>query len=270
MFDLNHIFGRLGDWFYLQPMRKRPSILTITTRSIPVAKSIFDRIDRFVVEHSEAKEELRALGIADARVRLIYPPIDLNRFTPAACRNGPFTVLFASSPDEGSWLEARGIPEILDAAAVRPKIRFRLLWRPWGNSEPRVRRLVAERKLRNVEIAIGCFRNMPDEYNNAHVTVAPFLDSHRSKATPNSIMESMACGRPVLVTPLVGLADLIKDAQAGVICGSSGEAIAEGLDRLAADWNFYSCAAHKVATDLFGAEKFLAEYRRLYSEVLSQ
>lgn len=268
MFDLNHIFGRLGDWFYLQPTRKRPTILTITTRSVPVAKPLIERIDRFVVEHPAAKDDLRTLGIAEGRIRLIYPPVDMNRFRPAPVRNGPFTALFASSPDEASWLEARGIPEILDAARIRPDIRFRLLWRPWGNSEERVRRLVAERRLHNVEIALGCFHNMPGEYNNAHVTLAPFSNSCRSKATPNSVMESMACGRPVLVTPLVGLSELIREARAGVVRAASGEAIAEGLDRLAADWAAYSRAAHQLAKELFGADRFLSGYRRLYSEVL--
>src|SRR5437868_4491087 len=34
-FQLNHVFGALGDWFYLQSNRQRPTILTAATHSTP-------------------------------------------------------------------------------------------------------------------------------------------------------------------------------------------------------------------------------------------
>ena len=37
-------------------------------------------------------------------MRLIFPPVDLARFAPAPPPPGPFTVLFASSPDKEGWL----------------------------------------------------------------------------------------------------------------------------------------------------------------------
>jgi glycosyltransferase involved in cell wall biosynthesis len=249
-------------------MRKRPTILTITTASAPVKKSLLDRVDRFVIEHSGAKEDLRRVGIEEERICLIHPPVDLERYCPVTEPDGPFTVIFASSPEDKSWLEARGIPQILHAAMLRPQMRFRLLWRPWGNSEATVRRWIATLGLQNVEVAVGCFSDMPAEYNKAHVTIAPFTDASRSKAAPNSVIESLACGRPVLVTGRVGLADLIRDARAGMVCAASAEEIAESLDRLEADWHCYSQAARKLAS-CFGVKTFLAEYQRLYEEVLA-
>lgn len=269
MFDLNHIFGRLGDWFYLQGMRRRPTILTVTTPSVPVEKRLLDRVEQFVVEHPSAREDLRWAGIDDGRIKLIYPPVDLRRFSPQKPPAAPFTVLFASSTEEVSWLEARGVPQILDAAMLRPEMRFRLLWRPWGDSEATVRRWIGERGLRNVDLVVGCSDDMPAEYNNTHVTVAPFTDPARSKAAPNSIIESLACGRPVLVTKAVGLAELIVEARAGVVCAPAGDSIADNLDRLAADWELYSSAAGAVAEKHFSLAEFLTQYRRLYQGVLT-
>ncbi len=269
IFDLNHIFGRLGDWFYLQGARKHPTILTITTPSNPVAKSLLERVDRFVIEHAEAKDDLLRVGIDNSQIRLIYPPVDLSRFFPATAPSAPFTVLFASSPEEEGWLDARGIPQILDMAVLRPKMHFRLLWRPWGNSEKRVRQWIAERKLQNIEVSVGCFRDMPGEYNKAHVTLAPFTDVGRSKAVPNSVIESMACGRPVIVTKAVGLANLIDENKAGIVCAAKSEELVEQLDRLARDWDYYSLAARKLAERQFGVERFLTEYQQLYADVLA-
>ncbi len=268
-FDLHHVFGSLGDWFYLGRPRRRPTVLTVTAHGRPLARPLLERVDRFVVEHPEGRDELGRLGIERRRVRLIFPPVDLTAFAPAPAPPGPFTVLFASSPEEESWLAARGVPQLLDAAALRPRMRFRLLWRPWGNSEPRVRRWVAERGLGNVELVAGCRQDMARQYQAAHVCVAPFTEKERSKPAPNSVVEGLACGRPVLVTDHVGLADFVREGGAGLSCAATGEALAEGLDRLEAGWGRYSQAARGLAERWFGAGRFLAAYRRLYDEVLA-
>jgi len=193
----------------------------------------------------------------------------LKRFTPGPVPEGAFTVLFASSPDRADWLDARGLPQLLDAAALRPQMRFRLLWRPWGDSEERVRRWITERGLRNVELRVGRLSNMAGEYQNAHVTIAPFVDVNRSKPAPNSLIESLACGRPILLTECVGLAELIHGTGAGRVSCATGEALAEHLDHLQTDWAQYSRSARRQAERWFGADRFLEAYQRLYEDVLA-
>jgi glycosyltransferase involved in cell wall biosynthesis len=266
-FDLHHFFGSLGDWYYLSPPRRRPTVLTVAAACPPVEGRLRRRVDRFVVEHPAGREALERLGIERQRVRLIFPPVDLTAFAPGPAPPGPFTVLFASSPEEESWLGARGVPQLLDAAALRPRMRFRLLWRPWGNSEARVRRWVTERGLSNVELVAGRRPDMARQYQAAHVCAAPFTEAKRSKPAPNSVVDSLACGRPVLVTEHVGLADLVQEGGAGLACAASGEALAEHLDRLQAGWGRYAQAARGLAERWFGAERFLAAYRRLYAEL---
>ena len=267
-FQLNHIFGSLGDWFYLNPPRRRPTVLTVAAANAPVHRSLLERVDRFVVEYPAGIEEIERLGIDRQRIRLIFPPVDLDRFRPTPPPDSPFTVLFASSPDEASWLEARGIPQLLDAAAVRPQMRFRLLWRPWGDSLPQIRNLIQQRGLSNVDLAVGRVDDMAFEYINAHATVALFTQVERCKPAPNSLIESMASGRPVVTTTKVGLANLIREAQAGVVCPSTGHYLAESLDRIEADWPVFSANARRLAEQQFAVERFLGSYQRLYQELL--
>src|SRR4051812_44271899 len=49
-FQLNHIFGSLGDWFFLRGVRRRPTVLTVATWNAPVHDSLLQRVDHFVVE----------------------------------------------------------------------------------------------------------------------------------------------------------------------------------------------------------------------------
>jgi glycosyltransferase involved in cell wall biosynthesis len=268
-FQINHVFGSLGDWYYLESRKRRPTVLTVAAAYPPVEAALLRRVNRFVVEYPGGLDFLASHGIPGDRVRLILPPVDLRRFVPAPAPEGPFTALFASSPDKETWLDARGVPQILDAAQRRPQMIFRLLWRPWGDSEPRVRQWIAERGLHNVELIVGRSRDMARHYRAAHVVLAPFTDLARSKPAPNSVIESLACGRPALVTEAVGLADLVRAGHAGYVAAPTGEALAEGLDRVRADWDHYAREARALAERAFGVERFVQAYRQLYEEVLA-
>jgi glycosyltransferase involved in cell wall biosynthesis len=267
IFHLNHIFGSMSDWFHLQGVR-RPTILTVALDSDSVSPHLLERVDQFVVEFEAGREQLLAQGISPKRIRTVFPPVDLTKFVPTDPPDGSFTVLFASSPELPGWLEARGLPQLLDAADLRPEMRFRLLWRPWGRSREAIVDLVRERGLRNVEIVDGRFDDMPSRYQAAHVTVAPFTERHRCKPMPNSLIESLACGRPILCTPVAGLAGMVQEARASVIVSASGVEIVEGLDRLRAGWTSYSLSARKLAERCFSEERFLKGYQRTYYEVL--
>jgi glycosyltransferase involved in cell wall biosynthesis len=235
--------------------------------SPPVQPALLARVDRFVVEFPAGRGQLERQGIDRQRIRLIFPPVNLQQFVPAPAPEEPFTVLFASSPDVASWLEARGIPQMLDAAALRPQLRFRLIWRRWGDSLPRVQQWLAQRQLPNVEVVVGRFPNMARQYQAAHATVALFTDMDKCKPMPNSLLESLACGRPVVTTAEVGLADMVRDEQAGKICAPTGEALAESLDALQADWQAASRRARQLAERWFAEANFLHHYQQLYQEL---
>jgi glycosyltransferase involved in cell wall biosynthesis len=194
--------------------------------------------------------------------------VDVQRFCPAATPDGPLTVVFASSPEKVDWLEARGVHLILDAAALCRDMRFRLVWRPWGDCLPEIRRRIEERGLSNVELLVGRFANMASQYQAAHVCVAPFTRPDRCKGTPNSLLESLACGRPIVVTPEVGLADVVGEQKVGIVCAANAESLAKSLDTIACDWAAFSRRARELAERRFAAERFLEAYDNVYKSLI--
>jgi len=267
-FELNHVFGSVGDWFYLEGRRLRPTVLTAAAWTDPVEDRLLAKVDRFVAECPMILERLERLGIGEERLRLIPPPVDLARYVPAAPPDGPFCVLFASSPERADWLDARGVPLIIDAATLRPDVQFRLLWRPWGDSEAAVRRNLAVRNPRNVELVVARVSDMPAQYQRSHAVVAPFTDASRCKPAPNSVIDGLACGRPAIVTREVGLAPLIDDKRAGIVIATDAESLAESIDRLQAAWPEFSSRARATAEQCFGIERFLHDYTMLYGELI--
>lgn len=267
-FDLNHIVGGAGDWFHLIAAWKHPIVLTVCLPGPGCDEKLLAKVDQFVVEWPAAGRELERVGIDRDRIRVIFPPVDLGRFCPTAAPEGPFTVAFASSPERADWLEARGVRLILEAASLCPKMRFRLVWRPWGDSLPEVRRWIEERGLANVELVVGRFAEMAGQYQAAHVCVAPFTQPDRCKGTPNSLLESLACGRPVVVTPEVGLAEVVAEQKVGIVCDANGESLAKSLDAIARDWKAFSRRARELAERWFAAERFLEAYDNVYKSLM--
>lgn len=265
-FDLNHVFGTLADWHHLRAIWKGPTILTVCLGGSSSGE-LLGKVDRFAVEWPAARDELLARGIDSKRIDLVYPPVDLERFSPSPPPTGDFTVLFASSPDSARWLAGRGVGLLLEAAALCPRMRFRLVWRPWGDSLAAVAAEIHKRRLDNVEIVCGRMRDMSEQYRAAHVVAAPFLDITQSKPTPNSVLEGMACGRPAVVTRRVGVADLVAQSQAGLVCGDSPESLAECLQEVQRYWPALSTNSRCLAEQRFASERFIADYRRLYDQL---
>lgn len=263
--DINHVFGSLGDWFHLRAVWKRPVVLTQAVGPVgQTHTSLLGKISQFVVEWDEARNDLIETGVEAERVSLVYPGVDLERFHPSDDSADTFTALFASSPSQQEWLHARGVPALLDAAELCPDVHFVLVWRPWGDSLGVVRRWIKERELDNVEVRVGRFRDMSAHYRQAHVTIAPFVSRDLCKPTPNSLLESLACGRPVIATPSIGIAPLIERREAGSVCDATGESIARSLHQLRRNWRQFADNAHQCAQAHFGVRTFVESYARIY------
>jgi glycosyltransferase involved in cell wall biosynthesis len=269
-FQLNHIVGGLGDWFYLRAATNRPIVLTAAVRSGACSSAMLQKVDEFIVEWESDVSELESLGIKRDVIRVIPPPVDHERFAPSRAPEGAFSVLFASSPEAADQLVDRGVDAIVDAAARRPDYRFTLLWRPWGDALEAVQAMVRQRGVSNVEVMCHQAPNMERLYEAAHVTVAPFRSSATTKSVPNSLVESMASGRPVITTPVVAIGPDLARAGAGVCTDACGESLALALDDVRGRWADMSIAARRFSEAHFSEQGFIAAHCDVYRRLLGE
>jgi glycosyltransferase involved in cell wall biosynthesis len=262
--DVTHMFGGLDAAHFLLVLGRRPLLFTVTVAGPLQPLDLYDRVAKFVVESSDLSRRLTAGGISQDRVEVVYPGIDLAQFadvTPPPA--GPFRILFASTPSDPSDIDPRGLGLIVELARMVSDIEILILWRPWGA----VRECLAEMARRepppNVTIRVGDVARMQDAYRDAHATVCCFEAGH-GKSAPNSIMEGMASGRPVLATDTCGLADLISEHHAGIVTRRSLEALATGLERLRSQFETLRPAARRLAEREFDERKAIARYSALY------
>jgi glycosyltransferase involved in cell wall biosynthesis len=93
-----------------------------------------------------------------------------------------------------------------------------------------------------------------------------FIFPTKEEALGNVMLEAMACGTPVIGTPVGGLLDVIKDGFNGILTeGTSANDIKKGIDRFMDIKNrFDSDAIKAYVAENFSPEKISGQYITLY------
>ena len=202
-----------------------------------MTRSCFDRI----VANSQAGAVFnrRVLGFPADHYRVVRNGVDTTRFRPVdamATRTSlglapttPVIGMFASlKPQKNHPLLLRAARAILDAL---PDARFLFVGDilPGGkhgsNDYARnVQDSVDELGLRSACQFLGNRTDLPELYSSCDLTVLPSL----FEGTPNAVLESLACGCPVVATDVADNALIVPDRQVGRVVPSNDQ---EALSR---------------------------------------
>jgi len=96
--------------------------------------------------------------------------------------------------------------------------------------------------------------------------VAPFRTV--GKSCPNSILESLATGRPVLVSRYVDIADLLVQEGAGLSFEQTLDGLREALALLCSRYQSFQHNARLCAEKYFNIQDTLRAYKAIYQQVL--
>lgn len=101
-----------------------------------------------------------------------------------------------------------------------------------------------------------------------------FICPSRIDNLPNTVMESMACGTPVVASDAGGLTDMVRPGKTGWLYKPTHDrACSEALNQalsLRQDWAAYSALCRQIVQAEFGMELQAARCQNLYFEVLGR
>lgn len=201
-----------------------PHALTPTATHLSRMAAEVELADVVVVGSRFAAESFSGI-VEPNRLAVVPYGVDTAAFRPSvdARPNGPLRVLFA-----GQLTQRKGIAYVLEAMELLDPAAFQLtLVGPVIGSGRGLRRFEARfRRLSRVRS-----QDMPAVYRQADVLVLPSI----VEGSAIVVLEAMASGLPVIVTPNVG-ADATQDGKEGfVVPIRAPYAIAERLELLASD-----------------------------------
>jgi glycosyltransferase involved in cell wall biosynthesis len=258
--------------YKLKPIRQRFYNLTKSMQDWCVANS-----------HAGAQFRRELLGYDDGQFAVVHNGVDIKRFKPAdatmlrrslgIAETDLVVGVFASfKAQKNHELFFRAIAQII-AAYSNLKLMLvgeELFGGMHGSAEHArmIQALVDQLGLREKCIFVGNKRNVEDYYPACDLTVLP----SRHEGMPNVILESLACGVPVVATRVADNEILVPDGKVGFIVESEDavglatrirellddSVLREKLGATARSWIVENFSADRMA------EKMIAAYRMMY------
>lgn len=264
---INHLFASAGERWLTPILAKPNGVLTIAkdSHSLPRIErnaEIFQRYGAIVVQSERDRDLMGQLGVRQDSIRLIRPGIPI---APYREGQGPFTILFASSPLRTPQFMTRGIYLMLRTAARLPDLHFLLIWR--RRQLAKLRGLIAKAGVSNIEVQNGVISDMTAVYDRVHATILPGLEHRSFIPCPRSGLESLAHGKPLLVSRYVSIAELVARAGAGVTFEPTIHAMEDAIRHLRNNYTTLQQGTQACVRAYFSPSTHLELHRRLYQAV---
>lgn len=207
-----------------------------------------------------------------ARVELVRNGIDMSLFSPPAqAPDGPFRILTVAR-----LVEKKGIPILVEACRILHQrgLDFRCDIVGKGALRATLDRMIREWGLTERVRLVGPLpqQEILRHYHGAHLVVLPCIvgqDGNRD-GLPVSIVEALACGVPVISTPVTGIPEAVHDGVNGLIVPEGDTVkLADAIERLMRDPDLLASlrsAARPSVRDSFDQENTAARLYQLLRE----
>lgn len=272
-----HLYTSFRDTPYLRLFPKENMLITSpnfhSREQLKKVLSSLKKARRLIVQSPLQEKELLALGIAPEKISLVYPPVDLEQFSYHKPEESTFTLLNASCPGKAKNLEKRGIFFLLENESVLRETGtlIKFLWRD-GFAD--FLKCAEEMSLvTSLNSSVFTFEQkisfaMQDEYAKVHATLIPYLRLDPFlKLIPLSAVESLAAGKPVLVSSQTGIAEIIRTEKCGVVFEPSREGLRKGIEELKKNYLRYQKNCRKTAEKYFSPKEFLKKHQEIYNSL---
>jgi teichuronic acid biosynthesis glycosyltransferase TuaC len=224
-----------------------------------------ERAAAIVAVSQALKDKVTALGVDPGKITVLRNGVDLDRFEPR-----DRTVIRAKLGLTGPvWLTVghlvalKGVHIAIAALARVPDATLLIVGE--GPEQRKLRGLVEQLGLHARVRLLGAVPHaeLCDYYNAADVLV----QASSREGMPNVVLESLACGTPVVAAPFAGISELLDAPEAGEIAAQrSAEAIAAAWLRLRD--RAPTRAATRGVAERLGWQPVVEAQHALYTRVL--
>lgn len=244
---------------------------------------LYNRIERSVLRHADrivtVSDSMRALltkhGVAAEKIRVIHNAIDTNEAVPVASRaeikqrhglsskQKIIGVIGRLNPEKGQMIFLRAMEKTVRSC---PDVKSLVIGD--GQDRPMLERFCRENGLTDHVVFLGYQDKIADYYQILDLLVLPSL----SEGLPNTVLEAMTFGIPVLATSVGGVPEIIENGNGVLVPPNDPEALAERMIELLKDDSLRGAIGLKGKNSLY--PRFAPDHRvrqiiGLYNELLS-
>lgn len=211
------------------------------------------RADRAIAVSASLKEAMMRLGLPETKIAVVPNGVDTEKFHPMSraearsrlgLENGKLILSVGHLvPLKGFDLLIRSFAALVEQKEHRDS---RLVIVGEGPERPRLEKLVASLGLSDRVRLVGAVahRDLRPWYSAADA----FCLASSREGWPNVLLESMACGTPVVATAVGGAPEIVASDRLGLLAERSEPPLARALDRALSEvWDHRLIAGHARA-----------------------
>ena len=266
--QIHHFFNPDPFAFPVLRCLRRPVVYSLTggVTDQRIHRRFFESLAAVTVSDERSLNALRARGLDN--VHLMRPGIDKRRFTHA-----PFPLIsevrlmVGSAPWSRAQFQSKGVDVLLLAAQQCPELRLVFLWRGvlFDEMQARVRRLGVERQ---VEV-LNERADVNAVLARVHCSITLATRPEIIRPYPHSLIESLAAGKPVLVSRCIPMADYVAQQECGrVVDRVDVSHVLAAIHEFSQDYQALCNVARKMDPAAFSLQEMLSSLERVYEVVL--
>ncbi|MEW5958962.1 MAG: glycosyltransferase [Chloroflexota bacterium] len=228
----------------------------------------FSSLRGLLVPDQRSLKRLQAWGLENTY--LARPGIDTSRFshTPAPL-SSEIRLMVGSAPWTRRQFHTKGVEALLAAAQQSPHLHLTFLWRGVLSEEieRRVRRLNLDRQVTILDGLVDVNQVLAGVHASIVLAATPGL----VKSYPHSLLESLAAGKPVLVSRSIPMADYVEETGCGVSVDQLTPAgICSALESLICRYGVLQESARQVGQRDFSQPAMIASYQKVYAHLVGE
>ncbi len=266
--DVHHFFNPDPFPYPVLQLFKKPVVYSLSSglSKVPRYFRYFARLAAVTVYDRRSLDLLQKWGLTN--VHLVQSGIDTSRFTHTAVSlENDLHLMVASAPWTQAQFKTKGVDVLLETAVSNPNLRLTFLWRGVLFAE-----MMAKVNALNLADRISIINeqvNVNQILATVHGTINLAADAAIIKAYPHSLLDSLAAGKPILVSKAIAMADDVQREGYGVVVEDlSVEALQTAIAQFI---NNYSALQRKAiqARQNFSQENMIQSFLDVYKAVTS-
>lgn len=244
----------IEDWLRLSPLRFFYVLLSRCSLIITVVSAV--------------KKQLIDLGVKEKNIKVIYNSVDLDKFKPSPSKPENFSKKFIVG-FIGRLNEEKGVKYLILAVAkikeIIPQIKLIIIGE--GDQKKSLQMLIKDKNIEDKVTFVGFQKDIPKWLANFDCLVLP---ATRRETFGIVVAEAMACLKPVIVSDVGGLSEVVGD-NGYIVPPHHSTGIADNITKI---YTNYSLALKKAkigrqrVEEYFTLQKMIQTYAQTFQELL--
>lgn len=268
MLDLHHFYNPDPFPFPVLQFFKRPVIYSLSSGLGEKRPNVayFRRLTAVTVYDQRSLTKLQNWGLNN--VHLVQSGIDTGRFSYTAVPlKNDIRLMIASAPWTVAQFRSKGIDALLAAAQQIPNLQLVFLWR--GELFKEMMQRVQERNLSQRVQVIDELVDVNQILATVHGTVNLATETAVIKAYPHSLLDSLAAGKPIIISRAIGMADYVAQTGCGVVVERvTSNQIVLAIKQLIAGYEGMVETAVRLGQRDFTQQKMINSWQTVYQSIL--